>query len=119
MRVIDPGHHYLLNTLDGEKPVFLRFVKRKGSNFPGNDSAYSGTTIQEVLRALIDRLKYVNNQTPHSYNSAVISLLRVCIWWLEKRAFERHNITFSLEVNGIEELPTNSHGHLWLEERPA
>lgn len=117
MRVIDPGHHYMLNVLDGEKPIFLRFVKRVGPKFPGNDSAYSGTTMQEVIRVLIDRLEYVDNQSPHIYNKFVLGLMRSCIWWLEKRAFERHNITFNLTSSHIEKLPTNKHGHLWNEEK--
>lgn len=115
MRVIDAGHHYLLRVLDGDKPEFLRFVKRTGPKYPGNYSAYSGTTVQEVLRVCIDRLKYVDKQIPHPFNSITIDCLRAALWWLERRAFERHEIPFDLVIDQIEELDTNSHGHLWRE----
>jgi hypothetical protein len=67
MRVMDPGHWYELALLDALPNRLgletLRFVKRVGDKFPGNQlPAYAGTTTQEVLRALIDRTKYVDAQ---------------------------------------------------------
>lgn len=56
MKVIDPGHVYDLRSLDGEQLNRLVFVKREGPSYPGNVGHYPGTTMQEVLRALIDRL---------------------------------------------------------------
>ena len=80
MKVIDPGHHYRLNILDeraGAAPVrYLTFVKRQGSNYPGNDTSYPGTIIQDVVRCCIDRLKYLDQQIPHDYNRACIESLR-------------------------------------------
>lgn len=60
MTVIDPGHEYLMDSLDGEQTNRLVFVKRQGVKYPGNVGAHPGTTMQEVLRALLERLKYVN-----------------------------------------------------------
>lgn len=97
MQILDPGHSYLLLNLDKtiwEENQHLRFVKREGSNFPGNKGKHSGTTIQEVLRALIDRVKYLNSQTQHWINPVLIELFRVCINLLELRAAERHNRKF-------------------------
>ena len=65
MRVLDPGHTYQLKILDGNLGDFetLCHVKRIGTNYPGNIApAYPGTTTQEVLRAEIDRLRYVNTK---------------------------------------------------------
>ncbi len=91
MIVIDPGHKYALSTLDGDgAPVVLTFVKRIGANYPGNESAYAGTTLQETLRACLDRIKYLDRQKPHSGNIVVFAGINNAIIALEDRASERH-----------------------------
>lgn len=111
MEVIDPGHVYLLNSLDidVESPtpvVTLRFVKREGPGYPGNVGHHSGTTTQEVLRALIDRTKYVNNQIHDDHNDEVLFHLRSAIFALEMRAAERHGRTPPVyDINKIEDVP--------------
>ena len=116
MKVIDPGHQYLLDTLDGKPGLkeFLRFVKRTGDIYPGNDRAYPGTNCQEVIRALIDRLKYIDSQIHDYRNQAAISQLRDVLWLLESRAADRHGLTIRNEdVVEIESLPTCPHcGHI-------
>lgn len=66
MRVVVPGHAYLLDVLDSQEPAArpLIFVQRVGPHYPGNVAAHPGSTSQEVLRALIDRADYVNRQIP-------------------------------------------------------
>lgn len=90
MRVLDQGHLYELAELDGgEINSFssLRFVKRVGDRFPGNVSpAYAGTTMQEVLRALIDRAEYVNRQIPCAETEASIALMEAALLLMEIRA---------------------------------
>lgn len=92
MQVLDPGHEYLLNCLDGKSPWqhCLTFVKRQGAKYPGNTSAYRGTTSQEVLRALVDRARYVNNQFPCWETWLSIRLYRFIIWLYESRAARIH-----------------------------
>jgi hypothetical protein len=116
MKVLDPGHCYLLDVLDGDAPEELTFVKRVGDKYPGNTDAYSGTTLQEVLRACIDRVKYVNAQIPDFNNNDVLYHLRATILALEQRAYVRHGILCDLLITEIEDLPVNSHGHLWKED---
>jgi hypothetical protein len=91
LEIIDAGHKYKLTTLDGEADVILTFVKREGKKYPGNEGSYPGTTIQEVCRVLIDRCRYVNNQTPSIYTKACINLLLTIIILLETRASMRHD----------------------------
>lgn len=87
MRVVDPGHLYELNTLDGVIDVKLQFVKRCGENYPGNsEPPYPGVTTQEVLRALIDRTKYVNGQHACEENEAALHCLRDALVEFERRA---------------------------------
>lgn len=103
MKVTEPGHVYQLAFLDGAPSAHwgtvsddtLTFVKRVGPRFPGNDQigngdAHPGTTMQEVLRALIDRVHYLDAQEPHPRNQDVIASLRRAIYDLELRAAQRH-----------------------------
>jgi hypothetical protein len=94
VQVIDPGHDYWLNELDGgyPQPVSrLTFVKREGPNFPGNVGSHQGTTSQEVLRALIQRAEYVYNQIPCWETRLSVFLMGLVIWLYEHRAAKRHH----------------------------
>ncbi len=96
MKIIDPGHHFRLDQLDApeNQPVVwgadLRFVKREGPGYPGNVGHHEGTNIQEVLRALISRVQYLENQISHSVNEDIVWDLRRALYRLEYRAAERH-----------------------------
>jgi hypothetical protein len=90
VKVIDPGHEYLLDALDGEQANRLVFVKREGPKYPGNVGSHPGTTTQEVLRALIERTHYVNGQAYAEETERVEMLLRECVVLLEKRAARLH-----------------------------
>lgn len=68
----------------------LVFVKRVGEKYPGNEGPHPGTTMQEVLRCLIDRIKYVDKQRPHDANEAVLRHFRDALLSLEFRAAELH-----------------------------
>lgn len=129
MKVIDPGHAYDLDVLDGRSENTkerLTFVKREGANYPGNLGHYPGTNMQEVLRALIDRTNYVNNQIKHGANYLVLAGLRAAIYHLEWRAAERHGRLSAFHklikestgenLDGIEKLPTCAKcGHIGCE----
>jgi hypothetical protein len=102
---LDPGHRYALDTLDAQIPTveILRFVKRTGLKYPGNhDPACSGTTTQEVIRALIDRQRYVDNQRPDVANEHVVTSLRNALRLLEVRAaHERDDTGAALVINNM------------------
>jgi len=91
MKVIDPGHKYSLAHLDGDGETILDFVKREGHKYPGNVGANPGTNMQEVLRALIDRVKHLNAQKPSIYNRELLDAFRASLYWLERRAAQEHN----------------------------
>lgn len=106
---LDAGHDFLLRSLDGSQPQRLTFVKRVGTKFPGNTTAYPGTTSQECMRAVIRRAIYVDGQDAHPVNSAIIQRERQNIYELEQRAAERHGRTLLLspeQISHIEEMPT-------------
>lgn len=116
MKVIDPGHEYALDWLDGKPPLVrpggvedgnrLLFVKRSGEGYPGNTGRRPGTNMQEVLRALIDRVKYLDGQVHDQRNDRVIDKLREAIWLLEDRAAQRHGRSLTARIQSIETLPT-------------
>lgn len=126
MKILDPGHAYALDWLDGKPPLednslddwdfitnVLVFVKREGEGFPGNEGHHAGTNIQEVLRALIDRVKYLDNQILDWRNEHIIAHLRDAIYLLEQRAADRHNRNLSCRTDIIETYPTCSKcGHI-------
>lgn len=112
MKVVDPGHRYLLHRLDisGATPdaipsPVLQFVKREGPGYPGNQGHYPGTNLQEVFRACIDRLQYLDNQIHDPHNNVVINNLRGCISNLEARAAERHSRDWLEPAEPIETVP--------------
>jgi len=107
MIVTDPGHAYLLTTYDGEGHKPLVFMKREGPGFPGNVGHYPGTNCQEVLRALIDRVKYLDGQVPCEENVEILTNLRSALVWFEARAARRHGLEVSYLVE-IEDVPTCS-----------
>jgi hypothetical protein len=90
MRVFTAGHIYELDSLDGPCEQRLVFVKREGDKYPGNVGTHPGTNVQDVLRALIDRVKYLDGQMPCVANKLVLSNLRYSILLLEERAAARH-----------------------------
>ena len=105
-KIVDPGHDYELSRLDGSGVERLRFVKREGAGYPGNIGSHEGTNIQEVLRVLINRTRYLNRQIPCAENDRVVLLLQESIFALERRAAKRHGLVLSVtDSDGIEGLP--------------
>jgi len=92
MKVVDPGHKYALSLLDyGENAITsITFVKRMGANYPGNTSSYPGTTLQETMRACLDRTRYLNHQKWSVFNLIVQYCLVIAVCALEYRAALRH-----------------------------
>lgn len=111
MEVLDPGHAYSLTIYDNEitqrGPMYLHFMKRKGSGYPGNKTSYPGTNCQEVIRVLMDRIKYLDKQIPHNNNLMMLNNLMDCLYLLEQRAAERHDLNLiGIPLSTIDTCPT-------------
>lgn len=106
MKIINPGHVFELDHLDGPNKSLLTFVKRVGPEYPHNYAAHEGTTTQEVLRALIARMKYVDMQLHAEENDTTLFLLRWALWLQEKRAHRLRGEDFLADVTDIEFAPT-------------
>lgn len=84
MRVIEPGHLYSLDSVDGECAQTIRFVKR----FRGVEN-YAGTINQDVLRVLINRVEVLNEEAPWPGNQDILCHLRAALVLHEARALCR------------------------------
>lgn len=107
MHVIDPGHDYILEALDGGEPQRLTFVKREGANYPGNVGTHPGLLTQEVMRALLDRCIYMNNQGSCAETDIIIANLRTAIMMFEVRAARCRGATVELaHASDLDSAPT-------------
>ena len=102
VKVVEAGHIYALSQLDGSAEEILTFVKREGPGYPGNVGSHAGTNMQEVIRCLIDRTKYLEAQIHDKGNRDVIEGLRDALFALETRAAERHGRALPLFGDDLE-----------------
>ncbi len=93
MVISENGHMYHVLDFDpkGKEPARLGtrldFFKKIGDKFPGNIGAPMwGTNCQEVLRVLIYRVEYLQNQWPCEENVRILARLRSALYDFEFRA---------------------------------
>lgn len=90
MQVRDPGHVYVLSNLDGgEQTVY--FIKKEpiAEGETELKTVVNGTTNEEVLSMLIDRMSNLQAKMPCRENAIVLTKLEECLMWLEKRTAGR------------------------------
>lgn len=88
MKVNVEGHDYFLENFgrcpDPNGVQFLKFVRMEEDG-----TYYDGTTNEDVLAVLIDRMKYLNGKFPCRENSIVITKLEESLMWLNHRTATR------------------------------
>ena len=93
MKVLVEGHTYELERhgvkLDGYPVERLQFINKVKQEDGSLVTVADGTTNEEVLRVLIDRMKYLNGRMSCRENSIVITKLEESLMWLEKRTADR------------------------------
>lgn len=91
MNVITTGHKYELASFEGGTPQTLQFIEKVPTAGGSNElvTVNDGTTNEEVLRVLIDRLQYLNGKFPCRENAIVITKLEESLMWLNKRTADR------------------------------
>jgi len=104
MKILDNGHSYELEMLDEtqDRTWPLMFVKREGEHYPGNKGHHPGVNCQEVLRVLIDRVKYLQGQIPCVENEDILIHLREALFSFEFRAAGLHG--YDLPENRLAEI---------------
>lgn len=109
MKVLTQGHKYELANFENKDATgqAIQFIEKKtvvdmrlegvwmpdGSDYPKDLDAlvtiHDGTTNEEVLEMLIDRMKYLQAKFPCKENACCITHLEEALMWLEKRTRDR------------------------------
>jgi hypothetical protein len=91
MKTITKGHKYELESFEGGPSQTLQFIEKT----PDSDdpkrlvTVNDGTTNEEVLAMLIDRMKTLQDKFPCRENALVITKLEESLMWLNKRTADR------------------------------
>lgn len=92
MNILTPGHLYVAaNFEDNINGQTIQFIEKVPSE-PGSpilETVNDGTTNEEVLEILIDRIKYLQDKFPCRENAIVITKLEESLMWLNKRTEDR------------------------------
>jgi hypothetical protein len=100
MKCLDrSGHRYELDNLEinsgGERDQVIQFIHKESEPYIGVGGSrklvtvLNGTTNEEVLAVLIDRLRYLQAKTACRENAIVITKLEESLMWLNKRTEDR------------------------------
>lgn len=106
MKTLTPGHKYEFENFEAkDKPgQTIQFIEKMPlpANTAGAPATLvtvnDGTTNEEVLAVLIDRLKFLGAKLPSRENSIAITKCEEALMWLEKRTSER-------KARGVEGTP--------------
>lgn len=80
MKCVEEGHVYELDNTQTSQVQEVTFMKRINGEL-----IHDGTTNEEVLGMLIERLKYLNAKCQCRENDIVIQKLEESLMWLNKR----------------------------------
>lgn len=87
------GHTYELSNFENKdkKGQILQFIHKEPKEINSSEliTISDGTTNEEVLEVLIDRMKYLQNKFPCDENASVIVKLEESLMWLNKRTSDR------------------------------
>lgn len=136
MKIIKPGHVYDLQHLESSGAERLTFICRSSKAIQ-HPEEHAGTNTQEVLRALIDRTKYLDGIIDAIENDDTVYHLRMALLGYEGRAYRRKQEKLNREADphsffaerdkdlpfnelgyvdgpnvGIENLPVGADGHI-------
>lgn len=92
MKVLTQGHKYeLANFENKEASQVIQFIEKSPDITEPTklNTINDGTTNEELLTVLIDRLQYLNSKFPCRENSIVITKLEESLMWLNKRTADR------------------------------
>ena len=92
MLVFEAGHRYSLKNFEnGAESQVLQFIHKALSDGDATKlvTVSDGTTNEEVLAVLIDRIKFLQDKHPCRENAIVITKLEESLMWLNKRTADR------------------------------
>lgn len=93
MNVIEPGHSYELYNFEQNIPELnqvIHFINKvQVGSGPELKTIRDGTTNEEVLLMLIDRLQYLYDKFPSRETAIAKTKIEESLMWLEKRTRDR------------------------------
>lgn len=107
MYVVEPGHVYEAENVDGDGVQRIQFVRRRDEDATllPEDEREEGILTQELLRIAIDRTLYLNDEAPCVENVEIIASLRKALSLYEARAarrtIEKHGMIERVEMCDI------------------
>jgi hypothetical protein len=95
MRIITPGHRYRLDGFEtpDKNTQVLQFIHKAPSEDDPEKfvTVSNGTTNEEVIRVLIDRLKFHGSKIASRENDNALMHLQKALDWLNERTANREN----------------------------
>lgn len=90
MKIITEGHRYLADCFENKaEGVLIQFIEKRVDAENELITVNDGTTNEELLRILLDRMSYLQSKFPCRENAIVITKLDEALLWLEKRTRDR------------------------------
>jgi len=90
MKILTDGHKYELSSLEGTNTQIIQFIeKHPKGNTTELETIADGTTNEEVIEMLIDRINFLQSKFPCRENAIVITKLEESLMWLHKRTQDR------------------------------
>jgi len=91
MKVITEGHKYEMDSFEGGTPQTIQFIEKRPVSEGSTEleTINDGTTNEEVLGVLINRMQSLQAKFPCRENSIVITNLEESLMWLLKRTGAR------------------------------
>lgn len=95
MKVLTAGHLYEVDNFENKSTCqHIQFIEKVPLPLgkPGElRTVNDGTTNEEILKMLINRMQYLQDKFPCRENALVITKLEESLMWLEKRTADRKN----------------------------
>lgn len=92
MKVIVPGHRYELQHFENKTgSQKIQFIHKEPTKAVPTflETVDDGTTTEDVLEVLIDRVKFLQEKFPCKENAMSITHMEEALNWLEKRTRDR------------------------------
>lgn len=93
MKTLVPGHRYELPNFENKEAPgqILQFIHKEPVEEGSTElkTIDDGTTTEELLEVLIDRMNFLNAKFPGGENAIAITHLDTALLWLEKRTNDR------------------------------
>jgi len=93
MKTLTAGHRYELASVEGGEPQVIQFIDKRPSGKKNEDGVLvtfkDGTTNEEVLAVLIDRLAFLQAALPSDEGFLAHKRVKDALMWLNKRTADR------------------------------